>query len=160
MHHPLRALRRWLNVKTWDKTHVPIPPIEEWKFDPEWNFCASPEDIAWLLKPSDTWTPTKEEIEEAERQWDLPLDVIKEYKPIPPKSALWRPPNLEVDEKLAVELVEMFRQTEKHLVKGSGFTIPKLKPALKKRVADVQRGYRRVWFDDKGKMHEVKEEAA
>lgn len=77
----------------------------------------------------------------------LPLDhndkAWQERKPIAPLSALYVPRSLSEIEKHAVALVDLLEGV-------------KLKGKLRKKLVDYQKGSRRMTFDKKGKMKEVK----
>lgn len=85
-------------------------------------------------------------------QKNLPGLPPREYKfedrqgPLAPASALYVPRPLSEIEQTAIHLTKMM----------TGVT---LKGDLKKKIADSERGPRRVVFDSNGKMKEVKEEA-
>lgn len=85
----------------------------------------------------------------------FPVDP-KEHTPLAPKSAMLKPPKLDPNEEKAVRYVEDATRIAPLI---SGFTVPKLKPKLKKKLAASKEGYQRVTIDAKGKIEKVKSEA-
>lgn len=157
----LRALRQWWNVFRWQATHLPLeatfeePEIEE---DADWFGLDALVDLA----------PTFISLEELEQQRRAQLaektfpfekkqlpglgnreyDLTGRELPLAPKSAILAPPKLTPSEKKAVEIAETIGE---HFVDGL-----KLKPALRKKLKEREKGYQRVSFDDAGKMTVVK----
>jgi hypothetical protein len=225
MVHPLRRLRSWLYVKTWDRAHVSLP-VEE--TDPEkaadhyretelrgqlTRNGTTPElveqyiDLDRKIRKGeidattamtafmfgvdtgidfDSFWKCKKETEEkrfehnqkvwenfvssqAERmaklgdlertphfprheEYVFPTDP-KEHTPLAPKSAMLKPPKLDRAEEKAVRYVEDAKLIAP-LVEG--FTVPKLKAKLAKKLKESKAGYQRVAIDEKGKIKKVK----
>lgn len=139
------------------KFFVKEPPVEEapiaieddpwfwdfvpgdWSADPNW-VAPKPEDLTWAVEHE--YDHAKGMLEH-ERHF-VDFTAWKKRKPLPPISALYRPRGLTKREQQAVDILE--------LLEGD------LKPTAKlaKKLKEIKKGERRVIFDAKGKMQEVK----